>query len=145
MCSWYQILKNREEEKKRGPEEKTPEGKKWRWGLKGFKQEKETREQDNRQGNPDKTGMKIDGMDSEAHERLEEESQCSQHTHSHKNPEENPVDDHGDVFPVILHLWRWERMDVVGKIPRSVTPSKRDDISKHTPSYLEEPFPVSRC
>lgn len=79
--------------------------------------------------------MKVDGMDSEAHERLEEESQCSQHTHGHKNPEENPVDDHGDVFPVILHLWRRERMDVVGKIPRSVTPSKRDDISKpqHTP------------
>lgn len=40
----------------------------------------------------------------EADDWLEEESQCSQHTHCHKNPQEDPVDDHGDVLPVILHL-----------------------------------------
>lgn len=40
----------------------------------------------------------------EADERLEEESQCSQHAHRHKNPEEDPVDDHGHVLPVVLHL-----------------------------------------
>lgn len=40
----------------------------------------------------------------EADERLEEESQCPQHAHRHENPQENPVDDHRHVLPVILHL-----------------------------------------
>lgn len=40
----------------------------------------------------------------EADERLEEESHCSQHAHRHKNPEEDPVDDHRHVLPVVLHL-----------------------------------------
>lgn len=53
-----------------------------------------------------KTRTKTSVSFQEADERLEKESQSSQHAHRHKNPKENPVDDHGNVLPVILHLKR---------------------------------------
>lgn len=40
----------------------------------------------------------------EANEWLQEESQCSQYAHRHKDPEEDSVDDHCHVLPVVLHL-----------------------------------------
>lgn len=41
----------------------------------------------------------------EAKKWLEEKSHGSQDAHSHKNPEEDSINHHGNVLPVILHLW----------------------------------------
>jgi len=37
-------------------------------------------------------------------QRLQEEAGGSHDAHQHEHPEEDPVDDHGDVLPVILNL-----------------------------------------
>lgn len=50
------------------------------------------------------TERQTDVLFQEADEGLEEESQCSQYAHRHKHPQEDPVDDHCDVLPVILYL-----------------------------------------
>lgn len=36
--------------------------------------------------------------------RRKEESHGSQYAHQHKHPEEYPVNDHGHILPVLLHL-----------------------------------------
>lgn len=41
----------------------------------------------------------------EAAKRLEEQAHCSQDAHGHKHPKEDSVDHHGNIFPVVLHLW----------------------------------------
>lgn len=40
-------------------------------------------------------------------ERLQKHAHCAEHTHKHKNPQEEPVNHHGDVLPVLAHLWIW--------------------------------------
>lgn len=55
----------------------------------------------------------------EATERLEEEAHCSQDTHGHKHPEEDSIDHHGNIFPVILHLWVSEGRDLWSETKRT--------------------------
>lgn len=40
-------------------------------------------------------------------ERLQEHAHCAEHAHKHENPQEEPVNHHGDVLPVLAHLWIW--------------------------------------
>lgn len=35
----------------------------------------------------------------------QEEPHSAQHTHNHEHPQEQPVDHHGDVLPVLHDLW----------------------------------------
>lgn len=44
----------------------------------------------------------------EAKKRLDEQAQGSQDAHGHKHPKEDSINHHGNVFPVILHLWARE-------------------------------------
>lgn len=41
----------------------------------------------------------------EAAKRLEEQAHRSQDAHGHKHPKEDSVDHHGNILPIILHLW----------------------------------------
>lgn len=41
-------------------------------------------------------------------ERLHEHAHCAEHTHKHKDPQEEAVDHHGNIFPVLAHLWMGE-------------------------------------
>lgn len=63
-----------------------------------------------------KTGASLEEVD----DGLEEESQCSQHTHGHKDPQEDPVDDHGHVLPVVLHLTRGGNAKFIHRISHSL-------------------------
>lgn len=38
-------------------------------------------------------------------ERLQEHAHCAKHAHKHKDPQEEAVDHHGNVLPVLAHLW----------------------------------------
>lgn len=54
---------------------------------------------------PDSTRRTVDGLDCVIlEERLKEHAQRAEHAHEHKDPEEEAVDHHGDVLPVLAHL-----------------------------------------
>lgn len=38
-------------------------------------------------------------------ERLQKHAQCAEHAHKHKDPQEEAVNHHGNVLPVLAHLW----------------------------------------
>lgn len=38
-------------------------------------------------------------------EGLQEHAQCAEHTNKHKDPQKEAVDHHGDILPVLAHLW----------------------------------------
>lgn len=40
-------------------------------------------------------------------ERLQEHAHGAEHAHEDEDPQEEPVDHHGDVLPVLAHLWNW--------------------------------------
>lgn len=73
----------------------------------------------------------------EADERLEEETHCSEHTHQHENPQEDSVNYHGNVLPIVLHLRKKEEENRKEEVIRSELLWKQWECRgvTHPPSY----------
>lgn len=56
---------------------------------------------------------------SEPNERLHEQPQCPQDANRHKYPEKDPVNHHGNIFPVIFHL-REKKIMLINIIRRGI-------------------------
>ena len=41
-------------------------------------------------------------------EGLQEHAHRAENAHKHKDPQEESVDHHGNILPVLAHLWKWE-------------------------------------
>lgn len=65
-------------------------------------------------------------------EWLQEHAHCAEHTHKHKDPQEEPIDHHGNVFPVLAHLCMGEggTKGVWDKVKRKIKVS-RITLSPH--------------
>lgn len=51
-------------------------------------------------------------------ERLHEHAHRAEHAYKHKDPQEEAVDHHGNILPVLAHLWLWNRVKRKIKVSR---------------------------
>lgn len=51
-------------------------------------------------------------------ERLQEHAHCAEHAYKHKDPQEEAVNHHGNILPVLAHLWLWNRVKRKVKVSR---------------------------
>lgn len=56
-----------------------------------------------------------------------EEAYCAKQAHNNEHPQEDPINDHGNILPILLHLWKkqWRRE----KFMKSKTMSTRREQS----------------